>query len=695
MKKRTRADEDEEKLELIEDSHIKSRTSADTTPQTTSSSEDSSSDGTTSTSDDDDNEFHMSEDDGVDTSKAENKIEQMGSDNGNGERVKVEAEAQPQPQPQKNCNGHGNGERRIMGPRFKDFGGIDSVIEELKMEVIVPLYHRELPRCLGVQPMSGILLHGPPGCGKTKLAQAIANETGFPFHMISSTGIISAVSAEENIQQLFSRAYNTAPSILFIDEIDAIGAKRENLRDMERRIVSQLITCMDVLQRLYQAHAKSNSESSNTKPGYVLVIGATNRPDALDPALRMPGRFDREIAIGVPNESGRLEILSVLTRNLKLEGSFNILNLARSTPGFVGADLAALANKAGNLAMKRIIDERKSELSKGSSINEEHSEEWWRQPWMPEEMEKLAITMADFEEAVKMVQPSSRREGFSTIPNVKWEDIGGLDFLRKEFERYIVRRIKHPEDYEGLGLDLDTGFLLYGPPGCGKTLIAKAVANEAGANFIHIKGPELLNKYVGESELAVRTLFRRARTCSPCILFFDEVDALTTNRGTEGGWIVERLLNQLLIELDGAEQRRGVFVIGATNRPEMMDRAILRPGRFGKLLYVPLPSPDERGKILKALARKKPIDASVDLSSIGRMEACENFSGADLGALMNEAAMVALEDRLKSTDQSTLGATSLTIKSTHFEQAVGQISRSVLDKQKQYYQMLSENLKAA
>ncbi|KAK7844948.1 cell division control protein 48 like protein c, partial [Quercus suber] len=254
-----------------------------------------------------------------------------------------------------------------------------------------------------------------------------------------------------------------------------------------------------------------------------------------------------------------------------------------------------------------------------------------------------------------------------------------LSCLSCQGSRFLGQGLSVSEDGMGLGLDLDTGFLLYGPPGCGKTLIAKAVANEAGANFIHIKGPELLNKYVGESELAVRTLFGRARTCSPCILFFDEVDALTTNRGTEGGWIVERLLNQLLIELDGAEQRRGVFVIGATNRPEMMDRAILRPGRFGKLLYVPLPSPDERGKILKALARKKPIDASVDFSSIGRMEACENFSGADLGALMNEAAMVALEDRLKSTE-NTSDAASLTIKSTHFERAVGQISRSVSDK---------------
>lgn len=388
----------------------------------------------------------------------------------------------------------------------------------------------------------------------------------------------------------------------------------------------------------------------------------------------------------------QMKMLSVLTRNLRLEGAFDLLKIAWSMPGFVGADLAALANKAGNLAMKRIIGRRKSEQSR-EPIDEDHTEDWWRLPWLPEEMENLSITMADFEEAAKLVQPSSRREGFSAIPNVKWEDVGGLHLLRREFDRYIVRRIKYPEDYEGFGVDLETGFLLYGPPGCGKTLIAKAVANEAGANFIHIKGPELLNKYVGESELAVRTIFSRARTCSPCILFFDEVDALTTKRGKEGGWVVERLLNQLLVELDGAEQRQGVYVIGATNRPEVMDRAVLRPGRFGKLLYVPLPSPDERGLILKALARKKPIDASVDLIAIGRDEACENLSGADLSALMNEAAMAALEEKLIARSSSS-DATSLTIKKTHFEQALEKISPSVSSKQKQYYQLLSESFKA-
>ncbi|XP_062109160.1 cell division control protein 48 homolog C-like [Humulus lupulus] len=578
------------------------------------------------------------------------------------------------------------------GPRFKDLGGMKEVLEELEMEVIVPLYHPQLPRWLGVRPMAGILLHGPPGCGKTKLAHAIANETGVPFYKISATEIVSGVSgaSEENIRELFLKAQRTAPSIVFIDEIDAIASKRENLqREMERRIVTQLMTCMDESHRLVKP-TDENTESQSH--GYVLVIGATNRPDAVDSALRRPGRFDREIVLGVPDENARAEILSVLTRDLRVEGSFDLLKIARATPGFVGADLAALANKAGNLAMKRILDERKSKLSR-NCIDEEYNEGWWKEPWLPEEMERLNITMADFEESVKLVQPSSRREGFSAIPNVKWEDVGGLDLLRQEFDRYVVRRIKHPEEYEGFGVELETGFLLYGPPGCGKTLIAKAVANEAGANFIHIKGPELLNKYVGESELAVRTLFRRARTCSPCILFFDEVDALTTKRGREGGWVVERLLNQLLIELDGADQRRGVFVIGATNRPEVMDNALLRPGRFGKLLYVPLPSSDERGSILKALARKKPVDASVDLNAIGRMEACENFSGADLSSLVNEAAMAALEEKLTTTEARSEGAV-CTIKTPHFELALTKLSPSVNVKQKQYYKILSESFQS-
>ncbi|KAK9946233.1 hypothetical protein M0R45_011708 [Rubus argutus] len=577
--------------------------------------------------------------------------------------------------------------KRNEGPKFSDLGGMQKVLEELNKEVIRPLRRPWLPQWLGVKPMSGILLCGPPGCGKTTLAHAIAHETGIPFYKISATEVVSGVSgaSEENIRDLFSKAYRTAPSIVFIDEIDAIASKRENMqREMEKRIVTQLMTCMDQSHRPVEAaDANSDAQSSDQRSTYVLVIGATNRPDAVDPALRRPGRFGREIVLGVPDENSRLEILSVLTRKLKLEGSFDLLKIARSTPGYVGADLAELADRAGNIAMNRIFDEIDSTIEEGN-------EELCRQP---EEMEKYAISMADFEEAVQVVQPSSKREGFSAIPNVKWENVGGLDLLRKEFERYIVRRIKHPENYEKFGVNSETGFLLYGPPGCGKTLIAKAVANEAGANFIYIKGPELLNKYVGESELAVRTLFTRARTCSPCILFFDEVDALTTRRGKEGGWVVERLLNQLLIELDGADQRRGVFVVGATNRPDVMDRAFLRPGRFGKLIYVSPPNTDERGLILKAIGRKYPIDASVDLGEIGKWKACENFSGADLAALMDEAAMAALEE--KETSIESLDASSWTIKETHFQPALTKIIPSVTERQLLYYQKFGESLTAS
>ncbi|GLT40534.1 hypothetical protein SLA2020_146620 [Shorea laevis] len=733
-KKPRRIDQSEEKLQRLEEIHIRRKQldhdhpstlleseSKSTSPSSPSSDEEE--DGAVSTSEDAiygkklEPEFDLmksmlrasytesnnlkskTEEKNVEMEVASNKADKINVDfiNGGGGGKRVASGVKKEVKRSVSDGVDGMEVKGKGGPRFRDLGGMTGVLEELKKKVIVPLYHPHLPQLLGVKPMAGILLHGPPGCGKTKLAHAIANEAGVPFYKISATEVVSGVSgaSEENIRELFSKAYRTAPSIVFIDEIDAIASKRENLqREMERRIVTQLMTCMDESHRLLLPRDKDSSlESSDSRPGYVLVIGATNRPDAVDPALRRPGRFDREIFLGVPDENARVEILSLLTHNLRLEGSLDLLKIARATPGFVGADLEALANEAGNLALERIIDQRKHEFFT-DTVDEEHVDDWWRRPWLPEEMEKLSITMADFEKAAKLVQPSSRREGFSTVPNVKWEDVGGLDFLRQEFERDILRPIKFPEDYAEFGVDMETGFLLYGPPGCGKTLIAKAVANEAGANFIHIKGPELLNKYVGESELAVRTLFTRARTCSPCILFFDEVDALTTKRGKEGGWVVERLLNQLLIELDGAGQRCGVFVIGATNRPEVMDPALLRPGRFGKLLYVPLPSSEERGLILKALGRKKPIDVSVDLSAIGQMQSCENLSGADLAALMNEAAKAALEEKLISKGSKT-DDTPWTIKTIHFERALTKISPSVSDKQKQYYQVLSKSFRAA
>ncbi|KAI3905329.1 hypothetical protein MKX01_040020, partial [Papaver californicum] len=587
----------------------------------------------------------------------------------------------------KSSDDHKEVAKEAGGLKFEDIGGLKDVLEELKWGVMFPLCNPEVPQELGFKPLAGILLHGPPGCGKTKLAHAIANEAGVPFYKRSAAEVVSGVAgeSEENIRNLFSEAYRTAPSIVFIDEIDAIASKRGNLqRDMEQRIVTQLLTCMDEpYQVLGMSVKNSGSARSGKKSGYVLVIGATNRPDALDPALRRPGRFDQEIALGVPDENARAEILSVVTRNLKLlkDCKFDLAKIAKVTPGFVGADLSALATEAGNLAMKRISYSRKPDT-------EEANVNWWSRRLEPGERKDLDIRMTDFEEAVKMVQPSLRRERFSAIPNVKREDIGGLDVLRKEFDDYIVSRIKYPEEYEEFGVGFEQGFLLYGPPGCGKTSIAKAVANEAGANFIHIKGPELLNKYVGESELAIRTIFSRARTCSPCILFFGEVETITTKRGNDGGRVVERLLTQLLIELDGGDKRKGVFVIGATNRPEVMDEAVKRPGRLGKHMYVPLPGPEERGLILKALTKNKPISEEVDLVAIGLKKSYENLSGADLARVVDKAAMIALmEKRMSQTSgEAGLEMKKWMINETHFDQAVETVSPSVTDERRRSHQ---------
>ncbi|KAJ0683792.1 putative AAA+ ATPase domain, ATPase, AAA-type, core, AAA ATPase, AAA+ lid domain-containing protein [Helianthus annuus] len=546
--------------------------------------------------------------------------------------------------------------------RLKDLGGIDDVLRELLLEVIIPWYRPDVPLSIGVRPTTGILLHGPPGCGKTTLANAIANEAGVPFYNIAAPELVYGVSgeSEEKIRELFSNAHKTAPSIVFIDEIDTIASKRENLqREMDKRIVTQLMICMD-----------SASKCEDGKPGYVLVIGATNRPDALDQALRRPGRFDCEITLGVPDEKARTKILRVLTRNVKLGGAFDPVKISKLTPGFAGTDLESLVNQAGILSINRSIVARELEFSS-------QDEYWWKKTWTSEEKANLSIT----------------REGFTSIPDVKWEDIGGLDRLRMKFNEYIVNRIKDPVAYEKPGLNnLETAFLLHGPPGCGKTLIAKAVANEAGANFIHIKGPEIMNKYVGESELAVRNIFSRARTCSPCIIFFDEVrfsssfcssidfdkcryiyifiiifqvDALTSQRGKEGGWVVDRVL---LSELDGGDPRKGVYVIGATNRLDVIDRALLRSGRFGEILYVTLPNQDERGLILKTLSKNCSLDADVDLIAIARSKACENLSGADLKRMMAKAAMVAHRENCSK------------IKAVHFEKVLKKIKPSVTDK---------------
>ncbi|WJX38164.1 hypothetical protein P8452_25856 [Trifolium repens] len=578
-------------------------------------------------------------------------------------------------------------------PMFKDLSG--DVMEKIKNSLEIPLTLMCQPKLcteFGLKPVTGILLHGPPGCGKTKLAHAIANEVDVPFYPISATHVDTSLvgASENNIREIFSKAKKTAPSIISIDEIDAIAMKRQSSSRYMTGI-EQLLTCMD--------EACNSSGSSDEPTGHVLVIGATNRLDAIDSALRRPGRFTLEIDVGIPDESAREAILLLHTRNCSdnLDSSVDLQKIARSTPGFVGADLEALVVKAGELALGRIIDERKRELPK--DLTSETNAVRWKKPWLPQEINRFVIKMTDFEEAVKMAQPSLRREGFSPIPDVKWEYVGALDHVREEFDQHIVKRIKNPDVYEGLGLDRDTGFLLYGPPGCGKTLIAKAVANEAGANFIYIKGPELLN--VGENESGVKKLFDRARACAPCILFFDEVDALTDHGD-------ESVRKQLQIELDSKEQRRGIFVIGATNRPEVIDSALLRPGRFGNHTYIPVPSPDGRVSILKALAMHKealarrmenrarfklmPIDACVNLSSIAKSKACTNFSGADLAALMDKAILTALEEKLTTAAEKS---DKLTVEARHFKVALSKVSPSVSKKQREHYEKISKVLKAA
>lgn len=521
--------------------------------------------------------------------------------------------------------------------RLEDLGGIDPILADLRQLIVQPLAHPEVFAHLGVQPPTGVLLHGPPGSGKTKLAHAIAGTTGVPFFRIAATEIVSGMSGESEakIRQLFQAAIAAAPSLLFLDEVDAITPKRDSAgREMERRIVAQLLTCMDELQ--------------NT---HVVVIGATNRPDALDPALRRAGRFDREIGMGMPDEPARARILEKMVRGMRLSEDLDIALLAKLTPGFVGADLSALTKEAALEAVSRAfsgLDYARS--PDGSSSNGERAE-----PYTSHEMVSLSVEMGDFHIALTKVQPSSRREGFTTIPDVKWEDVGALQEVRADLDDAVCEPIRKAALFKQLGLTVPCGVLLFGPPGCGKTLVAKATANASGANFIAIKGPELLNKYVGESERAVRLVFQRAMTSAPCIIFFDELDALVPRRSAEGNSSTERVVNQMLTEMDGVQQRSQVFVIAATNRPDIVDPAMLRPGRLDRLLYVPLPSEAGRLEILQAHLRRLPLADDVDLKALAK--GADGFSGADLASLAREAAMLAIRAAsVPSASSSTSGA---------------------------------------
>ena len=521
--------------------------------------------------------------------------------------------------------------------RLADLGGVGPVIGQLRELVAWPLCMPKLFLSLGIRPTQGVLLYGPPGCGKTMIANAFAAEMGVPFISISAPSVICGISGESEkaLRGYFETAKQLAPSIIFIDEVDAICPKRENAqREMEKRIVAQLLTCMDDL-----ALKKDRGQA-------VVVIAATNRPDSLDPALRRAGRFDQEINLGVPNQQMREQILRKLTSQLQLPEDLDFVRLAQRTPGWVGADLAQLAFTATNAAVQRIIRSMEAqaddvdmedddtetcgeikELRKFLSIDVEHS--------LDEFQKGIGITFQDFLDAIPKIQPSAKREGFTTIPNTTWKEVGALGKVRATLDSAIVQPILNPRLYENRGISAPVGVLLWGPPGCGKTLLAKAVANESQTNFISVKGPELLNKYVGESEKAVRQVFERARSSVPCILFFDEIDALAPARKDSLSESAARVVNTLLTELDGLESRKEIYVIGATNRPEMIDPAIVRSGRLERHLLVNFPDRHERLEILNTVVRGYPDDFSPYLADVARES--EGFTGADLAGLVREA----------------------------------------------------------
>jgi ribosome biogenesis ATPase len=591
--------------------------------------------------------------------------------------------------------------------RYHDLGGIDHLIQEVRQLVEYPLVRPELYRHLGIEPPRGVLLRGPPGTGKSHLATAVAGELGVPFFCVSAPALVTGVSGESEgrVRQLFQAASETAPAIIFLDELDAVAAKRSDTgRGMEQRIVAQLLTCLDQI-----------APTKNRNQAAVIVLAATNRPDALDPALRRAGRFDKEILLGVPDEVARRHILQSMTRTMRLADDVDLALLAKQTPGYVGADVRSLCKEAAVVAMNRIFSQVLKDTRRGSPLSKTMNSSGLDDkgdvgaledfdvskivPLTDAQMDPLYVTMDDFKSALPMVQPSSKREGFATVPDVTWKDIGALHEIREELTLSVLEPIRSPEKFRQLGLSIPTGVLLYGPPGCGKTLLAKAVANESGANFISVKGPELLDKYVGESEKAVRLVFERARASSPCIVFFDELDSLVPRRGGDGGsgnGVSERVVNQLLTELDGMDSRRSVFCLGATNRPELIDPAMLRPGRLDKLLYVPLPTPDDRVAILRAHAAKGlKVAEDVDWTALGTSPFAAGYSGADCAALLREAGLAALKEDLELTRRGAAASSSLCIATRHFRLAFQSVAPSVSKEDQAHYDRIRKGLARA
>jgi transitional endoplasmic reticulum ATPase len=534
--------------------------------------------------------------------------------------------------------------KRVPRVSYEDIGGLKNEVQKVREMIELPLRHPEIFDRIGIEAPKGVLLHGPPGTGKTLLAKAVANETNANFYSISGPEIMSKFygESEERLREIFKEAEENAPSIIFIDEIDSIAPKREEVSgDVEKRVVSQLLTLMDGIQ----------------SRGKLVVIGATNRPNAIDPALRRPGRFDREIDIGIPDEQGRLDILLIHSRGMPLTEDVNLESFAKVTHGFVGADLEALSKEAAMRSLRRILPE----------INLE-------QPKIPAEiLNKIKITKQDFDEALRDVQPSAMREVLVQRPNVGWEDIGGLQQVKEELAEAIEWPLRHADLFTEADVNPPKGILLYGPPGTGKTMIAKAVAATSEANFISIKGPELISKWVGESEKGVREVFRKARQAAPCVVFFDELDAIAPRRGGSEGdsHVTERVISQMLTEMDGLEDLKGVVVIGATNRPDIIDEALLRPGRFDRTLEVPVPDKEARKQIFHIHTKKKPLDSDVNLDKL--LEMTEGMTGADIAALVNAAAMTAIKEHVRQKS-----GTKLRISMKHFETALNKIRRSLV-----------------